>query len=97
MEWSDTRSLTAFSSLVLSLREDNHHRVTTLVRALLRVNTKKWYRKEVDLWAELGDEINIRLGRIFSKDSVRDACGREYAVVRQKDCLRFKREVFGNA
>jgi hypothetical protein len=21
------------------------------------VNTKKWYRKEVDLWAELGDEI----------------------------------------
>jgi hypothetical protein len=21
------------------------------------VNTKKWYRKEADLWAELGDEI----------------------------------------
>jgi hypothetical protein len=57
MEWSDARSLTAFSSLVLSLREDNHHRATTLVGALLRVNTKKWYRKEVDLWAELGDEI----------------------------------------
>jgi hypothetical protein len=36
MEWSDARSLTAFSPLVLSLREDNHHRATTLVRALLR-------------------------------------------------------------
>jgi hypothetical protein len=21
------------------------------------VNTKKWYRKQADLWAELGDEI----------------------------------------
>jgi hypothetical protein len=21
------------------------------------VNTKKWYKKEADLWAELGDEI----------------------------------------
>jgi hypothetical protein len=21
------------------------------------INTKKWYRKEADLWAELGDEI----------------------------------------
>jgi hypothetical protein len=26
MEWSDARSLAAFSPLVLSLREDNHHR-----------------------------------------------------------------------
>jgi hypothetical protein len=23
----------------------------------LLVKTKKWYRKEADLWAELGDEI----------------------------------------
>jgi hypothetical protein len=30
MEWSDARSLTAFSSLVLSLREDNQHRVINL-------------------------------------------------------------------
>jgi hypothetical protein len=36
MEWSDARSLAAFSSLVLSLREDIHHRATTMVRALLR-------------------------------------------------------------
>jgi hypothetical protein len=30
MEWSDARSLAAFSPLVLSLREDNHHRVINL-------------------------------------------------------------------
>jgi hypothetical protein len=36
MDWSDARSLAAFSPHVLSLREDNHHRETTLVRALLQ-------------------------------------------------------------
>jgi hypothetical protein len=30
MEWSDARSLAAFSPLVLSLRVDNHHRVINL-------------------------------------------------------------------
>jgi hypothetical protein len=30
MEWSDTRSLAAFSSAVLSLRKDIHHRVINL-------------------------------------------------------------------
>jgi hypothetical protein len=30
MEWSDARSLAAFSHLVLSLREDNHHRAINL-------------------------------------------------------------------
>jgi hypothetical protein len=35
MEWSNTRSLAAFSSIVLSLRKDIHHRTTTSVRALL--------------------------------------------------------------
>jgi hypothetical protein len=29
MEWSDTRSLAAFSSTVLSLRKDIHHQATT--------------------------------------------------------------------
>jgi hypothetical protein len=28
-----------------------------LCRNMKSVNTKKWYRKEADLWAELGDEI----------------------------------------
>jgi hypothetical protein len=31
----------------------------------------------------------IRLGKISSKESVKDACGRQCAIVRQKDCLRF--------
>jgi hypothetical protein len=26
----------------------------------------------------------------------KDACGRQYAIIRQKDCLRFKKEAFGN-
>jgi hypothetical protein len=34
------------------------------------VNTKNWYRKGTDLWAEFGDEIPF--GRkIFSEDSAR--------------------------
>jgi hypothetical protein len=28
-----------------------------IITDLGTVNTKKWYRKEADLWAELGDEI----------------------------------------
>jgi hypothetical protein len=27
--------------------------------------------------------------KIFSEDSVKDACGRQCAIIRQKDCLRF--------
>jgi hypothetical protein len=27
----------------------------------------------------------------------KDPCGRQYAIIRQKDCLRFQKEVFGNA
>jgi hypothetical protein len=38
MEWSDARSFAAFSSTVLSLRKDNHHRTTTSVRALQRLS-----------------------------------------------------------
>jgi hypothetical protein len=36
MEWSDTRSFVAFSSTVLPLRKNIHHRMTTSVRALQR-------------------------------------------------------------
>jgi hypothetical protein len=31
----------------------------------------------------------IRLGKISSKESVKDACGRQCAIVRQRGCLRF--------
>jgi hypothetical protein len=36
---------------------------------LLPVNTKNWYRKGTDLWAEFGKEAPF--GRKFSKDSVK--------------------------
>jgi hypothetical protein len=56
--------------------------------AKLRVNTKKWYRRKADLWAEIGDEYHSA-GKIASKESVKDACCRQCAIVRQRDCLRF--------
>jgi hypothetical protein len=62
----------------------------------LSVNTKNWYRKGTDLWAKFGNEMPFgkkNLLRGFGKD----ACGRQYAIIWQKDCLRFKKEVFGNA
>jgi hypothetical protein len=31
----------------------------------------------------------IRLGKVSSKESVKDACGRQCAIVRQRGCLRF--------
>jgi hypothetical protein len=60
------------------------------------VNTKNWYRKGTDLWAEFGNEMPFgrkNLLRAFGKD----ACGRQNTIIWQKDCLRFKKEVFGNA
>jgi hypothetical protein len=52
------------------------------------VNTKNWYRKETDLWAEFGNEKpsgRENLLRGFGKG----ACGRQYTIVRQKDGLSF--------
>jgi hypothetical protein len=51
------------------------------------VNTKNWYKKGIDLWAEFGNEIPFgreNLLRGFGKD----ACGRQYTIIRQKNCLR---------
>jgi hypothetical protein len=36
-------------------KEDTVGSVTMINSAI--VNTKKWYRKEADLWAELGDKV----------------------------------------
>jgi hypothetical protein len=63
--------------------------MTTLKRRATNdsVNTKNWYRKVTDLWAEFGNEIPFdrkNLLRGFGKD----ACGRQYTIIRQKDCLR---------
>jgi hypothetical protein len=54
---------------------------------LLCVNTKNWYKRGTDLWAEFGNEIPFdrkNLLRGFGKD----ACGRQYTIIWQKDCLR---------
>jgi hypothetical protein len=59
------------------------------------VNTKNWYRKGIDLWAEFGNEMPFgrkNLLRGFGKD----ACGRQYAIIQQKDYLCLKKEVFEN-
>jgi hypothetical protein len=36
----------------------------------------------------------IRLGKISSMESVKGPCGRQCAIVRQRDCLRFKKGSF---
>jgi hypothetical protein len=36
-----------------------------------RVNTKIWYRKESDLWAQLGEKIRPEEGRFLQKDSAK--------------------------
>jgi hypothetical protein len=49
---------------------------------------KNWYRKGTDLWAEFGNEMPFgrkNLLRGFGKN----ACDQQYAIIRQKDCLRF--------
>jgi hypothetical protein len=45
------------------------------------VNTKNWYRKETELWAELGKEISF--GRRFFEAFGKGACSREHAIIRQ--------------
>jgi hypothetical protein len=36
------------------------------------VNTKIWYRKESDLWAQLGEKIRPEEGRFLQKDSAEE-------------------------
>jgi hypothetical protein len=38
----------------------------------LIVNTKIWYRKESDLWAQLGEKIRPEEGRFLQKDSAKE-------------------------
>jgi hypothetical protein len=61
------------------------------------VNTKNWYRKETDVWVEFGIRVPFDR-RFFLKAFRRSVCGREYIVVRQKDCSTGENEkAFGNA
>jgi hypothetical protein len=67
---------------MVKLSRCNHESVEQLLRLCITcVNTKKWYRRKADLWAELGDEYHSA-GKISSKESVKDACGRQCAIVR---------------
>jgi hypothetical protein len=52
------------------------------------VNTKNWYRKGTDLWADFGNEMPFGRKNLLGGFG-KDACGRQYAIIRQKDCLCF--------
>jgi hypothetical protein len=51
---SDGNNQHGYPFIMLMFLYDNFNCKTTYVNC---VNTKTWYRKEADLWAELGDEI----------------------------------------
>jgi hypothetical protein len=56
------------------------------------VNTKNWYRKEADFWAVFGNKFRSA-GKDLFRGFGKDACGRQYVFVRQKDCLRWIRGI----
>jgi hypothetical protein len=56
---------------------------------IVYVNTKNWCRKETDLCAEFGNEMPFRQENLL-RGYCKDACGRQYAIIRQKDCLCLK-------
>jgi hypothetical protein len=59
------------------------------------VNTKNWYRKETDLWAEFGKETPF--GRKFSsKHSVKMPTVGSTASFDRRAILRLEEETFGN-
>jgi hypothetical protein len=58
----------------------------------LSVNTKNWYRREADLWTKLGNKFHSA-GKDFFRRFGRNACGRQFVSVRQKDCLCWIREI----
>jgi hypothetical protein len=59
---------------------------TTRLRDLL-VNTKNWYRRECDLWAQLGKKNLVQRRRISSKDSAEMLVVSSFASVRQRNYL----------
>jgi hypothetical protein len=59
------------------------------------VNTKNWYRKKTDLWAEFGKETPF--GRKFSsKDSVKMPVVGSAPSFGRRVVLRLEKEAFGN-
>jgi hypothetical protein len=59
------------------------------------VNTKNWYRKKTDLWAEFGKETSF--GRKFSsKHSVKMPAVCSTPSFGRRVVLRLEKEAFGN-
>jgi hypothetical protein len=59
------------------------------------VNTKNWYKKETDLWAEFSKETPF--GRKFaSKDSVKMPAVGSAPSFGRRVVLRLEKEAFGN-
>jgi hypothetical protein len=59
------------------------------------VNTKNWYRKETDLWAEFGKETPF--GRKFSsKHSIKMPAVGSAPSFGRRAVLRLEEEAFGN-
>jgi hypothetical protein len=57
---------------------------------VLVVNTKIWYRKESDLWAQLGEKIRPEEGRFLQKDSAKEpAVGNLFQFGRKIVCADF--------
>jgi hypothetical protein len=54
------------------------------------VNTKNWYRKETDLWAEFGRRVPFGK-RFSSKHLVKNVCSREHVIIWQKGCFTLGR------
>jgi hypothetical protein len=59
------------------------------------VNTKNWYRKETDLWAEFGKRAPF--GRRFSlKHSVKTSAVESISSFSRRAIPRLKEKAFGN-
>jgi hypothetical protein len=59
------------------------------------VNTKNWYRKETDLWAEFGKRAPFRK-RFFSKHSVKMPAVGSTSSFGRRAVSRLREEAFGN-
>jgi hypothetical protein len=62
---------------------------------MLGVNTKNWYRKETDLWAEFGKETPF-VKKFSSKHSVMMPAVESTPSFGRRAILRLEEEAFGN-
>jgi hypothetical protein len=53
----------------LTLATTHYEVKPRIINLVANVNTKIWYMKESDLWAQLGEKIRLEEGRFLQKDS----------------------------